>query len=55
MAPGFLSDCKDRLVADLYSVEAVLSERKPDNNFSGALLVGVGPQIELGDNGLKRL
>jgi hypothetical protein len=53
--PGFPPDCNDRLVADLCSIEAVLSERKPDDDLRGALLIGVGPQIELGDNGVERL
>jgi hypothetical protein len=53
--PGFLSHFNDRLVTDLCGLKAPLTERKPDDDLCSLLPIGIGPQIELGDNGVERL
>jgi hypothetical protein len=52
--PALLPDFNDHLVADLGRVETLVAERKPDDSLGGALFVGVGPQIELGNDSVER-
>ena len=53
--PAFLSHRNDGAFAELCGVKVLLTERKPDDDFGGALLLSVGPQIKLGNDSVERL
>jgi hypothetical protein len=51
--PAFLSQRNDGAVAKLCHVKILLPDGKPDDDFGGALLVGVGPQIKLANDSVQ--
>jgi hypothetical protein len=53
--PAFLSHRGDGAVAELCNVKAVLTERKPNDDFGGLLPIGDGPQSKLSNNAVEGL